>query len=102
QFHVRPRNFDLYFWRDVPASARERREYTREILRRFASRAYRRPVDEPTLERLVKIAESTSRERGRKFEDGIAEAIIRVLASPRFLFHIEQAEGGRAPNIAQN
>jgi len=91
---VRPRHFDLFFTRDVPEAAKERREYAREVLERFATRAFRRPVDERSVERLVKITEAAYSEPGKRFEDGVAQAIIPVLASPRFLFRVEEAEAG--------
>jgi hypothetical protein len=88
----RPKNFDLFFTRDSPEPARARREYAREVLGRFATRAFRRPVDERSLDRLVSIAENFYREPGKRFEDGIAQAMIPVLASPRFLFRVEEVE----------
>src|SRR6185369_6348148 len=66
--------------------------YAREALQRFVLRAYRRPVDERTVDKLAAIAESVYTTPGRRFEDGIAQAIIPVLASPRFLFRVEEAE----------
>jgi hypothetical protein len=81
--------YDKYFPRKVPEGADERREYARELLRRFADRAYRRPVDEPTLDRLVALAEQFYSQPGTNFETGIAESMTAVLASPRFLFREE-------------
>jgi hypothetical protein len=89
---VRPANFELFFSKDPPASAAKRREYAREVLGRFAKRAYRRPVDERAVERLVSIAQSVYTQPGKRFEDGIAQAIVPVLASPRFLFRVEEAK----------
>ncbi|MCA9101423.1 MAG: DUF1592 domain-containing protein [Planctomycetales bacterium] len=59
-----------------------------EILRRFATRAFRRPVDEETLDQLVGIAEATTA-ADASFERGIQVAIQAVLVSPRFLFRLE-------------
>ena len=70
------------------------------ILTKFATRAYRRPVDGPTVDRLVKLAESFSAAPGRMFEAGVAQAMTVVLASPRFLFREEgtlPAESGKYP-----
>ena len=92
---VRPRNFELFFSRDVPQTARGRRQYAREMLEKFATRAFRRPVDAKSVDRLLEIAEGTWREKGKRFEDGIAQAIIPVLASPRFLFRVEEVEETR-------
>jgi len=89
---VRPKNFELFFTKDPPQAEPERRAYAREVLSRFVKRAYRRPVDEQTVERLVSIAESTYKQPGKRFEDGIAQAIVPVLASPKFLFRVEETE----------
>ncbi len=89
---TRPKNFDRFFWKDPPPTAAARRDYAREVLSRFARKAYRRPVDERTVARLVSIAEAVYNSPGKRFEDGIAEAIIPLLASPRFLFRVEQTE----------
>jgi hypothetical protein len=89
---VRPKNFERYFTQDPPTEAAARRAYATEVLKRLATRAYRRPVDERSLVRLVNLAESVYQLPGRRFEDGIAQAVVPVLASPKFLFRIEEAE----------
>jgi uncharacterized protein DUF1592/uncharacterized protein DUF1588/uncharacterized protein DUF1587/uncharacterized protein DUF1585/uncharacterized protein DUF1595 len=89
---TRPKNFERFFWKDPPQTSKERREYAREVLTRFATKAYRRPVEERTISRLVTIAEGVYESPGKSFEDGIAEAMIPLLASPRFLFRVEQTE----------
>jgi len=89
---VRPKNFDLFFTKDVPEGKSARRQYARDILSRFTTRAFRRPSDKKSLDRLVGIAESTWTENGKRFEDGIAQAMVPVLASPRFLFRVEETE----------
>lgn len=87
---VHPRGYERFFPREEPpAELTERRVYAEEILRRFASRAFRRPVDPRSLERLVNLAESTYRQDGKSFEDGIAHAMAAVLSSPKFLFRLE-------------
>ena len=91
---VRPANFELYFSKDPPTSAAKRRDYAREVLGGFAKRAYRRPVDERTVDKLVSIAQSVYTQPGKRFEDGIAQAIVPVLASPRFLFRVEEVKSG--------
>lgn len=87
---TRPKNFDRFFWKDPPVDPRQRRQYAREVLTRFATRAYRRPVEEHTIKRLVALAEGVYESPGKSFQDGIAEAMIPLLASPRFLFRVEQ------------
>ena len=90
---TRPRNYDRFFFKDEPpAGDAERRHYAREILGRFATRAFRRPVDDRTLDRLVAIAEGIYRQPGHRFEQGVARAMVAVLASPRFVFRVEATE----------
>jgi hypothetical protein len=93
---VRPRNYARFFPEDVPDDLAGRRQTARTILRNFATRAYRRPVDEETLDRLAKLAERVSTEGGRTFEAGIAQAMTVILSSPRFLFREEGVVPGSA------
>jgi hypothetical protein len=91
EFTVHPPNYEKFFTRDtVPEDAAGRDEYTREILRKFASKAFRRPVDEATVTKLAGFAKETAEGPGGSFEKGIGRAISAILASPRFLFRIEQ------------
>jgi hypothetical protein len=92
KYWVRPANFEKFFTKDPPEAPAERRLYAREVLERFARRAFRRPVDERTVDRLVSLAESVYTMKGKRFQDGIAQAMVPVLASPRFLFRVEQIE----------
>ncbi|HEY2343323.1 MAG TPA: DUF1592 domain-containing protein, partial [Chthoniobacteraceae bacterium] len=89
---VRPPKFDRFFTQDPPEAAAGRRAYAAEVLGRFMKRAYRRPVAEAQIDRLVALAEKTYTQPGKDFEDGIAQALVPVLASPRFLFRVEEAE----------
>ncbi|MDX1679118.1 MAG: DUF1592 domain-containing protein [Akkermansiaceae bacterium] len=66
-----------------------RRAFARKVMRRFVSRAFRRPIIEHDIDRLVKIVEETDKLPGKSFQDGIKRAIMTCLASPRFLFRIE-------------
>ena len=58
-------------------------------MRSFVSRAFRRPIENPTIDRLVAIVKEVDGQPGKSFEDGIREAIITCLCSPRFLFRVE-------------
>ena len=86
---VRPKNFEKFFWQDPPSNPEERATYGRAVLTRFARSAYRRTPSDSAIDRLVAIAESTWMSPGKSFEDGIAQAIVPILASPRFLFRAE-------------
>ncbi len=97
KYQVRPPNYSRFFPRDEPPeSDAERRRYARDVLVRFAQRAFRRPVDDRTIHRLVAIAEGVYRQPGRRFEEGMAQAMVAVLASPRFVFRIEDVEPGQS------
>ncbi len=96
---VPPKNYARFFPKQIPESAADRREYARELLGNFARRAFRRPVDNDTTDRLVSLAESVYAQPGKTFEAGVAEAMVAVLASPRFIFREENIEpaNGRQP-----
>lgn len=88
-----PPNYERFFSREkAPEEPAARRQYAREILADFAPKAYRRPVPPETIDELVDLAETTYSVPGITFEKGIAQAMVAVLASPRFLFHVETAE----------
>lgn len=72
-----------------PADEKARDPYREEILRKVATRAFRRPVDDETLKRLVALARQVDSQPGSNFEHGIAEAVTAILVSPRFLLRAE-------------
>lgn len=89
---VRPRQYARFFPGETPSDPAARRAYARRVLEPFVKRAYRRPVDSATLGRLAALAESISSQPGKTFEAGIGQAMVAVLASPRFLFREEHTE----------
>jgi cytochrome c553 len=60
----------------------------RDILNRLASDAFRRPVSERDLDGLLALYENGAAEGG--FESGIRLALEGILASPRFVFRLEE------------
>ena len=90
EYWKHPPNYTRFFPREVPAGAAERRSYAAELLRDFAGRAYRRPVEDAQVERLVRLAEGVYSQPGKSFEAGIAAGYTVVLASPNFIFRLEQ------------
>ena len=68
----------------APADPAARRDYARAILTKLAARAFRRPVEPGTLDRLVALALA-----GPTFEAGVGRAATAVLCSPRFLYRAE-------------
>jgi hypothetical protein len=65
------------------------------ILERFASRAFRRPVTENELAKLIKLVELAI-QQGDRFERGVQLAVQAVLISPQFLFRVELDSRGKA------
>jgi hypothetical protein len=97
EHYVRPANYQRFFQNGPPADPNERRAYAAKVLRAFATRAYRRPVDEATLDRLVRVTEATAAANpGQPYEACLAKAMTVVLASPRFLFREEEAVSSSA------
>ena len=60
----------------------------RELIRRFATRAFRRPATDDEADGLMKLYR-LSREQGDAFEQAVKLALTGVLVSPHFLFRIE-------------
>lgn len=87
-YFVKPDGYHKFFPHDIPSGTVERREYARQLLGPFASRAFRRPIAPDNLERLVDLVEQAT-SQGNSFENGISNAMTAVLASPRFLFRQE-------------
>lgn len=63
-------------------------DYTREVLRRFVSRAFRRPARDEEIERYLGFWEMI---RGdyEVYEDSVKEVLVAVLCSPAFLYLCE-------------
>ena len=96
----RPKNFERFFDGDAPADAEGRLLAAKATLGRFAARAFRRPADPRAVARLASIAEATYSQPGQTFEAGVARAMVAVIASPRFLFRVEDAETAAAGRIS--
>jgi mono/diheme cytochrome c family protein len=92
QYWVKPANYARFFPHESLRDAVARRAYAREILESFIRRAYRHPVQAATVDRLVNLAEDTYTQKDKTFEAGISQAMVAVLASPRFLFREEGVE----------
>ncbi len=75
-----------------------RREVAREVLQKFATRAFRRPVAPTELDRLVGLVDLALK-NGDKFERGIQVAMQAILVSPHFLFRVELDNRPGAPRL---
>lgn len=74
------------------ATKEDRSEVAREVIERFATRAFRRPVSSGEVARLVKFVDLAV-QNGDGFERGIQVAVEAVLVSPQFLFRVETSTG---------
>src|SRR5690349_12614333 len=73
-----------------PTSAAEEVSCANEIIRKIAMQAYRGPLSTQDVDGLMKFY-AQGRKDGGDFESGIRMALQAVLASPRFLFRLEEA-----------
>jgi hypothetical protein len=64
------------------------RDAAKEIITRFATKAFRRPLRAGEVEKPLAFFDA-AQQRGEQFELGIKAALYRVLMSPDFLFRIE-------------
>lgn len=78
-----------------PLTAADEAPCATKILDRLASVAYRRPVNDNDLEGLMKFYKQGQAQGG--FEGGIRTALQAMLASPDFIFRLEQAPGAIRP-----
>ena len=74
------------------ANADDRPAYAREVLRSFATRAYRRPATDAELAAPMRVFERAYA-AGSGFHASVKEALQVVLTSPQFLFLIESSTG---------
>ena len=64
------------------------KQVARKVLNRFASRAYRRPVEKRDVDRLMRLY-NLMRHDGGNFQEGVGFAIQGILTSPHFLYRWE-------------
>jgi hypothetical protein len=85
-----------WFPKPIPESLEARQIYAAEIFQSFVAKAFRRPVEQDTIQKLVNLAQLTWQKPGENFESGVGRALEAVIASPRFLFLEEFTEEGAA------
>jgi len=71
-----------------PKTEGEKVAAARKVLAEFAPKAFRRPVTPEEVARLVKLFEISS-QQGDAYEDAIRLPLKAILASPHFLFRVE-------------
>ena len=80
------------------AEAKKDSAYVRQILSRFAERAWRRPVAAAELDRLVTLVEKAQK-IGDSFEESVKTALLAVLVSKSFLFLEEGDAAAPSPGL---
>jgi hypothetical protein len=83
-----------------PTVSAEERPCARQIIARIGAEAYRRPLTQSEIDRLMPFFEKgaasnngsakASAERSGGFEAGVREALEAILASPHFIFRLEK------------
>jgi len=81
-----------------PTTAAAEEPCARRILSTLARRAYRRPVDDRDLSPLLAFYRD-GRTKG-SFDNGVQLAVRRLLASPTFIFRVEEDPAAVAPGAA--
>lgn len=71
---------------DSPLRTSDPDAYLREVLRRFITRAFRRPTIDEEIERFVRIYRLV-KDQFDTFEGAVRETLATVLISPQFLYH---------------
>ena len=72
---------------ELPKPSQERAK-AREVLTRFAQRAFRRPAENAEVDRLMTLYD-LAHEQGQPFEEAIKLPLKAVLVSPNFLYMVE-------------
>jgi hypothetical protein len=75
---------------DSPSRRTNERGYAAEVLTRFMTRAYRRPVTPSEVTAKMSLYDA-GRRGGLSFVEAIKRPLVAVLASPHFLFLVEPA-----------
>jgi mono/diheme cytochrome c family protein len=78
-----------------PKNAAEEEPCAKQIVGTLARNAYRRPVNDADLAAPMKFFETGRKEKG--FEGGIQQAVMAVLASPKFLYRAESVPADAEP-----
>jgi len=71
---------------DSPLREEDPEAYVREVIRRFASRAFRRPASKAEVDRFAQIYKMVQPEL-KSMEAAMRETLAMVLISPQFLYH---------------
>lgn len=106
---VFPERHGDFFPEAIPEDNEARKRYAGKLLFKAAKKAFRRPPEPETVERLVELAESVWSVEGNDeatFEKGIAQSFIAILSSPNFIFRetfpVDQDDSAEGTKSAHN
>ena len=80
-----------------PTTAADETACATSIVRGLATTAFRRPPTDTEVGRLLRFYEAGRRDRS--FETGVAKAVEAILASPQFLFRLEDTPATAKPGL---
>src|SRR6478735_2821142 len=81
RYWVQPKNYGKYFPKPVPLQAAARERYARELLTDFVTRAFRRPADQATVDRLVRMAQRLCLARRKQVDERATHRIFAVFCN---------------------
>jgi len=85
-------------FRLLATTAKTPAKQTHEVMERFLTRAFRRPLTPAELAASIRLVD-TRMAQGEKWETGIQFAMEAALCSPKFLFRVELDENPQNPNV---
>ena len=90
--------YERLFGVDEPSDDRAKQfQLAREIVEQIATQAYRRPVDEATLEKLLGLTKPAFDAGEATYQEVACRAIEAILVSPRFIYRAEFQPGPDDP-----
>lgn len=110
RLHIRSVEFEGPYYKTWPPESHRRifidsnldrtsEDYAVEVIKQFATRAFRRPVKSDELSSLVEIFRERLTESGN-FQASVKDALLVVLTSPQFLFLIENSATAQHESLA--
>ncbi len=85
-------------WDGAESGGRQDEIAIRNLVERFASRAYRRPIDPTEIDRIMQVI-ATRREVGKSPTEAYADGLKAVLCSPNFLY-LEESDQPKLSSFA--
>ena len=93
-------NFQRRLFEGTQGRPRDR-ALARDLVRRIADRAFRRPATDAEADRLAGVV-AAAQKQGAPFERGLQLALTSVLVSPHFLFRVETDPAPEDPTAAHD